>query len=252
MSFTSGSTCKHNHAMALPGWCTATDDRWPWSESAGQRALAQITFEAEQLPPGTPATKEDPILPDSLSHAVAKRRAEYLAGRLAAGRALARLGAGTTYPERHPDGQPLWPAGFTGSITHSGPCAAAAVACTDDYLALGLDLEPLVTDQAAQRLQTRILTPNERDRFHSALTAQPDQLVTTVFSLKESLFKALFPVTGHRFWFQDAQVAALNSDSACLQLNKPLAPEFPAGSQFDAAITRTEHGILTMISVPAS
>jgi enterobactin synthetase component D len=238
--------------MALPDWCTATDDRWPWDEPAGQRAFAQITFDAGQLPPDTPASKDDPLLPDSLSHAVAKRRAEYLAGRLAAGRALARLGVRTTYPERHPDGQPLWPAGFTGSITHSGPCAAAAVACTDDYLALGLDLEPLVTDQAAQRLQTRILTPNERDRFQSALTAQPDELVTTVFSLKESLFKALFPVTGRRFWFQDAQVTALKSDSACLQLNKTLAPEFPAGRKFDAAISRIEHGILTMIPVPAS
>jgi enterobactin synthetase component D len=126
------------------------------------------------------------------------------------------------------------------------------VARTSDYLALGLDLEPLMADQAAQRLHTRILTPGERHRFQTALTTQPGELITTIFSLKESLFKALFPVTGCRFWFQDAQVVALQRDSARLQLNRTLAPDFPAGRQFDAAITPGDHGILTMISVPAS
>ena len=236
--------------MALPDWCTATDDRWPWPEPVGQRAFAQLTFDAGKLPPDASTSKNAPTLPDSLTHAVAKRRAEYLAGRLAAGQALARLEAGTSYPGRHPDGQPLWPAGFTGSITHSDGCAAAVVAPRSSYIALGLDLEPLVTDQAAERLETRILTPDERNRFQSLLKAQPGELITTVFSLKESLFKALFPATCRRFWFQDARVTALNRDSACLQLNKALAPEFPAGRQFDATITRTDRGILTLISVP--
>jgi enterobactin synthetase component D len=237
--------------MALPDWCTATDARWPWPEPAGPRAFVQITFDAGQLPADAPASKEGPALPDPLRHAVAKRRAEYLAGRLAAGQALTRLGAGTACPERHPDGQPLWPAGFTGSITHSGSCAAVVVARTSDYLALGLDLEPLMADQAAQRLHTRILTPDERNRFQTALATQPGELITTAFSLKESLFKALFPATGCRFWFQDAQVVALQSDSARLQLNKTLAPQYPAGRQFEASITHTGHGILTMISLHA-
>jgi enterobactin synthetase component D len=125
------------------------------------------------------------------------------------------------------------------------------VARTSDYLALGLDLEPLMADQAAQRLHTRILTPGERNRFQTALATQPGELITTAFSLKESLFKALFPATGCRFWFQDAQVVALQSDSARLQLNKTLAPQYPAGRHFDASITRTGHGILTMISLHA-
>src|SRR5688572_18568678 len=48
-----------------------------------------------------------------------KRRAEYLAGRHAAGHALSALGLPARVG-RSPNGLPLWPPGAVGSITHGG------------------------------------------------------------------------------------------------------------------------------------
>ena len=49
---------------------------------------------------------------------VAKRQAEYLAGRLCAREALHQLCGQALVPGRDEDGVPLWPAGTVGSITH--------------------------------------------------------------------------------------------------------------------------------------
>jgi hypothetical protein len=59
--------------------------------------------------------------------AVAKRRAEFAAGRVCARSALAELGAPLAPLGVRPDRSPDWPAGLTGSITHTqGFCGAVA------------------------------------------------------------------------------------------------------------------------------
>ena len=67
------------------------------------------------------------------------RRREFLAGRVAAQAALARLGErGLVGRCRH---APVWPQGFCGSISHSGGIAVAVAASTRQWQALGVDLE---------------------------------------------------------------------------------------------------------------
>ena len=67
------------------------------------------------------------------------RRREFLAGRLAAQAALARLGErGLVGRRGH---APVWPQGFCGSISHSGGIAVAVAASTRQWQALGVDLE---------------------------------------------------------------------------------------------------------------
>jgi 4'-phosphopantetheinyl transferase EntD len=67
------------------------------------------------------------------------RRREFLAGRLAAQAALARLGErGLVGRRGH---APVWPPGFCGSISHSGGFAVAVAASTRRWRALGVDLE---------------------------------------------------------------------------------------------------------------
>jgi enterobactin synthetase component D len=55
----------------------------------------------------------------SLQRSVAKRQAEYLAGRVCARAALQRLDGRDYVPGTHEDRSPVWPAGIHGSITHS-------------------------------------------------------------------------------------------------------------------------------------
>ena len=69
-----------------------------------------------------------------LSNAGRKRKAEHLAGRIAAAHAL----PDHTVPGIGPSGEPLWPEGVSGSITHSGTQAMAVAVRYPDAL-IGID-----------------------------------------------------------------------------------------------------------------
>jgi len=74
---------------------------------------------------------------------VAKRQAEYLAGRLCAREALRCVTGQASVPAVGEDRAPQWPRGVVGSITHGDNWAAALVAPNHQWRALGLDVERL-------------------------------------------------------------------------------------------------------------
>ncbi|HVF77731.1 MAG TPA: 4'-phosphopantetheinyl transferase superfamily protein [Solirubrobacteraceae bacterium] len=139
----------------------------------------------------------------ALGSAVHSRRREFETGRACARRALAELGlreavavgSGTR-------GEPLWPAGVVGSITHCARYRACAVARDHDVLAVGIDAEldaPLpagVLATIASRVEQRALAA------HGA-GACWDRVL---FSAKEAVFKAWYPLTGQALAFEDADV----------------------------------------------
>src|SRR5215471_17196874 len=73
------------------------------------------------------------------------RRSEFAAGRAVAHAALARLPApaGPILPGRA--GEPRWPDGVVGSITHCAGYRACAVAPARGMAAIGIDAEPCLT-----------------------------------------------------------------------------------------------------------
>ena len=62
-------------------------------------------------------------------------------GRLAATACLEQLGATKPIVGSGWGGEPLWPAGFIGSISHSKRLSVAAVAKQEDFMAVGIDIE---------------------------------------------------------------------------------------------------------------
>lgn len=148
----------------------------------------------------------------ALHGAVELRRAEFLTTRWCAHRALAAAGAPPLPLLRGADGEPVWPGGFVGSLTHvsSRPGGrvryrAAAVADAARWMALGIDAEqwaPLPDDVADM-----VCTPAERDATRELLPPASGHAANRlVFSIKESFYKARFPLT--RMWldFLDAEV----------------------------------------------
>ena len=132
------------------------------------------------------------------------RQQEFATGRCCAHRALAALGADVDTIGRGPRGQPSWPAGVTGSITHAGGLAAAVATRVGAAVAsLGLDVEPV--DHLEPELWPQVLTPAEHDRCRESL--QPVAVATAVFSAKEAAFKALFPLLGIEIDFLEAHTA---------------------------------------------
>jgi 4'-phosphopantetheinyl transferase EntD len=121
------------------------------------------------------------------------RRRTFAAGRRAARRALVAAGGRPQSLLRGAVGEPLWPPGFGGSITH-GRRLAAAVAwrSADDRAPVGLDV---VDDLRLDRLRTAahlIASDAERDVF--GVTAPAD--LAELFSAKEAAVKVVSPALG--------------------------------------------------------
>jgi 4'-phosphopantetheinyl transferase EntD len=132
--------------------------------------------------------------------------------------------------------RPAWPAGFVGAITHHRGHAAAAVARESHYRGLGLDLEALRMPSAA--LARRILRPAEHARWEALAPQEQAAAFMAVFSAKESVFKALYPLTGVYLGFQEAEVwleaeDAPGSGRRALRwrLLRACGGDFPAGHE---------------------
>lgn len=116
-----------------------------------------------------------------------RRIADFSTGRLAAHRALAALGAGPCSIGVGGNREPLWPAGFTGSIAHGCGIAVALVGHVADFAGLGIDIEE--SGSIDREIWPMILTPDER-QWVEALGSDADAAATRIFSMKEAIFKA--------------------------------------------------------------
>lgn len=141
----------------------------------------------------------------ALGNAVEKRRREFVTARACARAALAQLG----YPDQPVPagarGEPLWPAGVVGSITHCAGYRACAVAPASELLTIGVDAEP--GEPLPAGLIGDIALPEER-RWIERLSAEDPSVCwdRLLFSIKESIYKAWFPLARSWLGFEDAGV----------------------------------------------
>lgn len=133
--------------------------------------------------------------------AVPKRRAEFATARILARRALAALGAPPIPLVPTPDRAPVWPSGYTGSISHCTDYCAVVVARSRDVASLGLDVEDLRELEPA--MQTLVLTPAERRWVGAQPKAIQSVLPILIFSAKEAYYKCQYPITRGFLDFQD-------------------------------------------------
>ena len=167
----------------------------------------------ERLLPGVVtvvSTRAD--LPDELldaerpaiARAVETRRREFATGRACAHRALRRLGTGSVAIPSGERGEPVWPAGVVGSITHCRGYRACAVARAQDVRSVGIDAEvhePLpegVLEQIAFGRERAMVVAGRGGAIH---------LDRLLFSAKEAVYKVWFPLTRRWLGFEDAELA---------------------------------------------
>jgi enterobactin synthetase component D len=186
--------------------------------------------------------------------AVAKRRAEFLAGRFAALSALRALGIEQA-PGRNEDGSPRWPAGIVGSITHGARRALCAVGRSAELRGLGIDAECLMTPAVKQELQRRICTDAELALAEECLGLAEHELVSLAFSAKESLYKCLYPMVGRYMDLHAATVvgaAALGENGELtLELALDWSQTFRAGQRFAALFHRGPDHVETAVLLSA-
>ncbi|MBB3101707.1 4'-phosphopantetheinyl transferase family protein [Azomonas macrocytogenes] len=184
---------------------------------------------------------------------VPKRQAEYLAGRCCARESLLQLTGQPTIPGKTADRAPCWPPGVVGSITHTHGWAAAMTAWASDWQALGLDAEILMSTARADHLAREILTPGEYAHYRNQPESQRGFLATLTFSLKESLFKALYPLVGKHFYFQDAELLTHTLDGqARMRLLLDLSAQWRTGSELTGQFALQDERLLSLIAVPTN
>jgi enterobactin synthetase component D len=172
-------------------------------------------------------------LPLQVQAAVPKRRAEYIAGRESARRALMRLHSASGDIDIDidigADRAPVWPAGIVGSITHCSGYAAAAVAPASALAAIGIDSERRMS--ARTRSEVGHLIANDDETASASRDYDELTWYSLLFSAKESLFKALHPHVRRMFGFEQAHFELLDREHFRVTLRRPLPP-FAAGRAF--------------------
>lgn len=178
-----------------------------------------------------------------IARAVDKRRREFTTVRHCARAALAELGVAPApiLPGRR--GAPVWPDGIVGSMTHCAGYRAAAVARSREITAIGIDAEP--DEPLPSGVLETIARPEERMALAEPAAA-PGCRDRLLFSAKESVYKAWFPLTRRWLDFHDATVrfAADGTFRACLHVDGPV-PGFAGRWRVAGGL------VLTAIAVPS-
>lgn len=138
-----------------------------------------------------------------VGRAVEKRRREFTTARMCARTALRQLGQPAASILTGERGEPLWPAGVVGSITHCDGYRACAVARSSEMVTIGIDAEPNAA--LPDGLLGDIARPEELPALRRLEAELPrvhwDRLL---FSAKESVYKAWFPLAERWLGFEDA------------------------------------------------
>ncbi len=215
-----------------------------------------MAFVARSQPPGAPpalSPEEEQALGAASS---SRRRAQFALGRACAHAALAALEGASTVAIGRGDGRlPQWPLGYVGSITHSHERAAAVVAKAAEFRGVGVDLERVRVPSGA--LLKRVTRPPERERVLALPEPALPLAFTALFAAKESIYKAVNPLTGVYLGFGDAEVQfsgnwADDAPGAEIEwtLHKDSGPGFPAGMRGAGAWRRNGEWVVAGVWLP--
>ena len=140
----------------------------------------------------------------AIQHAIPQRRHEFIGGRMMARRAMSELGVAPQAVPAGPDRAPVWPAGLVGSITHTGEWCAAAIARADEIRSVGIDVED--ARSVGSELWQILCTVRELEWLSTLPTGVRELGATALFSAKESVFKAQYPLTRRMLGHQAVEV----------------------------------------------
>ncbi|OMC11316.1 4'-phosphopantetheinyl transferase [Mycolicibacter heraklionensis] len=151
-------------------------------------------------PPGlAPLPEEEPLV----ARSVAKRRNEFITARYCARLALEELGQPPVPILKGEKGEPTWPDGVVGSLTHCAGFRGAVVGRGGDVRSVGIDAEP--HDVLPDGVLNAVSLPIERDEL--ATLPQDRHWDRILFCAKEATYKVWFPLTRRWLGFEDAHIS---------------------------------------------
>jgi enterobactin synthetase component D len=150
-----------------------------------------------------------------LKGAVFSRRLAHHGGRVCAKAAISSLlpngcSEGEIKIGRGTAGEPIWPKGIVGSITHTDDLAYAVAALASDCETIGIDSEICVDAGTCDDIASVCLTPLERARFLRGTTITRRWNATAIFCIKEAFYKAAYPRLRRFIEFEELEVIQLD------------------------------------------
>ncbi|MCG7388592.1 4'-phosphopantetheinyl transferase superfamily protein [Pantoea sp. ACRSB] len=214
----------------------------------GDNVLAQARFDLNLYDDGLSLRWNLPI-PPALRRAVKKRRAEYLASRWLTREVMRGFGISDFLLQNHSDRSPVWPPGIQASLSHTDDAVALAV--TQQPRCIGVDIEMTMSQRTAEETAAVLMSDDENARLR-ALPLPFPQAATLLFSLKESLYKALWPQLHQPMDFHQAslQEIDLTTGKAVICLNDSFSQAFAAGTRLEAEFQLEADRVLTLLTHP--
>lgn len=168
-------------------------------------AAAEMYADPREL---APLPEEEPLIAKS----VVKRRNEFVTVRHCARQALVDLGMEPVPILKGQRGEPRWPDGIVGSLTHCEGFRGAVVGRRAEVRSVGIDAEP--HDVLPDGVLEAISLPAERHELSAMHGGVHWDRV--LFCAKEATYKAWFPLTHRWLGFEDAHItfAIDSSDSS--------------------------------------
>ncbi|MFT5757023.1 MAG: enterobactin synthetase component D [Alteromonadaceae bacterium] len=193
------------------------------------------------------------------ARAVTKRKAEHVAGRLCIHWCYQML-TNQTLPIIHADkhGCPVWPFPFKGSISHSQTMAVGVLTQNSNVLSLGVDIETILNDKTTAEIVNMVLSSTEQS-VHTSLYNEEyneempfNRFVTLVFSAKEAIYKALYPLVKHFFDFSAATLVSISKTKIQFVLQNNALPEIVDMAPIDVTYRIENNQVLTACIIEQS
>ncbi|MGQ5637536.1 MULTISPECIES: 4'-phosphopantetheinyl transferase superfamily protein [unclassified Streptomyces] len=219
--------------------------------------VAEVTEVRGELPAPPLFPEEEAVI----ARSVGERRREFATGRRCARLSLAALGLPAQPLRSGLHGEPLWPEGVVGALSHCAGYRVAAVARAMDLAALGIDAE--TAGPLPDGVLEAVSLPEERAQLARLRASVPhlpwDRLL---FSAKESVYKAWFPLARTMLGFDMARLGFTVVPDAgsgvrgtfSARLLRPLPPAFAeaiGGPVLEGWWLVDEGLVLTAIAPPA-
>lgn len=209
----------------------------------GFLSISQFVFQEHALIDSEYETKI--TKPEHYDNWRVKRKASFLAGRLAVRHAQACFNLEMIDIPKGHDGTPVWPSNYTGSISHTSD-QAVAVLLLNSHLSvkgIGIDIEQVVYSDLLEEADMIGTKPE----FQLLKEANIEMRLATLllFSLKESVYKALFPIVGTFFDFLDVDLTSCHKNFFTFQVNRQLSDHVQKGFQLKGSFIQEKKHLTT-------
>lgn len=189
---------------------------------------------------------------DLVAKAGAARRGEFITARRCARQALQLIGRPAVAIRPGPRREPRWPSDIVGSITHCPGYRAAAIASASSFDGIGIDAEP--HRPLPPRVVERITAAGEPEMLAGLHREHPDvHWDRLLFSAKEAVYKAWFPLTRRWLGLRDARLfvdAATCTFGARLVRDEGRITDERPPVRFHGSFLVDQDLVLTAVTVP--